>query len=91
MKTNIYWQIFCISVPLRNLLFRTIPENICCFPKRLKRRPKKPFLSFEKSSKHVCKTYSRRLRNTSLGPFQDVFERRLQDVLEDSKNVTLKA
>ena len=85
MKTTIYWQIFCISVPLMNLLFRTIPENICCFPKRLERRLKKPFLSFKTSSKRVCKTYSRRLRNTSLRLFQDVFARGLQDVLEDTK------
>ena len=73
-----------------NLLFRTIPGNICCFPKRLKRRLKKQFLSFKTSSRRVCKTYSRRLRNTSLSPFQDVFARHLQNVLEDTKNVTLK-
>ena len=73
-----------------NLLFRTIPGNISSFTKRLKRRLKKQFLSFRTSSRRVSKTYSRCLHNTSLSPFQDVFARRLQNVLEDTKNVTLK-
>ena len=51
----------CISAPLMNLLFRTIPENICCFPKCLKSRLTKQFLSFKTSSRRVCKTYSRSL------------------------------
>ena len=83
MKTNKYWQIFCIRVPLINLLFWTIP-------KRLKKRLKKQLLSLKTSSRRVCKTYSIRPRNTFLRPFQDVFARRLQNILEDTKNVTLK-
>ena len=91
MKTKILTDFqICISAPLMNLLFRAIPENICCFPKRLKSRLTKQFLSFKTSSRVVCKTYSRFLCNTSLKPFQDVFARRLQDVLEDTKNVRLK-
>ena len=71
VKTKILADLqICISAPLMNLLFRTIPENICCFPKCLKSRLTNNFY------------LSKRL--------QDVFAKRIQEVLEGAKNVTLK-